>query len=229
MKVTIVGAGIGGLTLAIALQKRGIEVDIFEATSAFKKVGAGIVLAINAMQVYQRLGLAEQLKERGNCLEKMAITNADLKILAGNELASFRKKYTLSNVAIHRATLHEVLLSELPDVPLYLNKKLKKIEEDVDGLHLEFLDGSKHKSDLVIGADGIHSGVRQCVFPQTKERFAKQLCWRGVVPFKLKKGMDRVMQEAWGNGCRFGIVPIENHQVYWFACANYQESAETGH
>jgi 2-polyprenyl-6-methoxyphenol hydroxylase-like FAD-dependent oxidoreductase len=129
MKVTIIGAGIGGLTLAIALQKKGIEVEIFEAASAFGKVGAGIVLAINAMQIYERLGLAQELKIRGNCLEKMAITSSNLNIMVGNEMASFEAKYNLSNVAIHRATLHEVLLSELQQVPLHLNKKLKKVEE----------------------------------------------------------------------------------------------------
>jgi len=226
MKVTIIGAGIGGLTLAIALQKKGIEVEIFEAASAFGKIGAGIVLAINAMQIYERLGLAQELKIRGNCLKKMAITNANLKILAGNELAYFEAKYNLNNVAIHRATLHEILLSELQHVPLHLNKKLKRLEEGAEGIQLEFLDGSTHKADLVVGADGIHSGVRQSIFPQTKERFSKQICWRGVVPFKLEKGMNFTMREAWGAGCRFGIVPIENNQVYWFACASYQKDAK---
>lgn len=226
MKVTIIGAGIGGLTLAIALQKKGIEVEIFEAASAFGKIGAGIVLAINAMQIYERLGLAQELKIRGNCLKEMAITNANLNVMAGNELASFEEKYNLNNIAIHRATLHEILLSELQHVPLYLNKKLKRLEEGVEGIKLEFLDGSTRKADLVVGADGIHSGVRQSIFPQAKERFSKQMCWRGVLPFKLEKGMDFTMREAWGAGRRFGIVPIENNQVYWFACASYQKDAK---
>jgi len=226
MKVTIIGAGIGGLTLAIALQKKGIEVEIFEATSAFKKVGAGIVLAINAMQIYQRLGLAEQLKLKGNCLEKMAITSANLKSLTKNEMAYFEAKYGLNNVAIHRATLHEVLLSELSKIPLHLNKKLKKLEERTEGIQLQFWDGSTHQAEIVIGADGIHSGVRQSIFPQSKERFSKQLCWRAVLPFKLEKGMEYTMREAWGAGRRFGIVPIENNQVYWFACASYQKNAQ---
>ena len=226
MKITIIGAGIGGLTLAIALQKKGIGVEIFEATSAFKKVGAGIVLAINAMQLYQRLGLAEQLKVRGNPLEKMAITTANLNIMTANELAYFEEKYSLNNIAIHRATLHEVLLSELPNVSLHLNKKLKKLEENAAGIQLEFLDGSTHQAAIVIGADGIHSGVRQSIFPQSKERFSKQLCWRGVAPFTLEKGMQATLREAWGAGRRFGIVPIENNQVYWFACASYQKNAQ---
>lgn len=226
MKVSIIGAGIGGLTLAIALQKKGVEVEIFEAASAFGKVGAGIVLAINAMQVYRRLGLDQQLQAKGNCLKKMAITNAQLKIMAGNEMAYFEEKHSLSNVAIHRATLHEVLLSELSNVPLHLNKKLKQLEEGTDGIQLEFVDGSMHKADLVIGADGIHSGVRQSIFPEAKERFAKQLCWRGVLPFKLEKGMEQTMRESWGGDCRFGIVPIEKDQVYWFACVSYQKNAK---
>ncbi|BDS15392.1 FAD-dependent monooxygenase [Aureispira anguillae] len=223
MKVTIVGAGIGGLTLAIALQQKGIEVEIFEATPQFRKVGAGIVLAINAMQIYQRLGLVDPLKKAGNCLKSMAITDMNLKEMASNKLEYFEEKYQLSNVAIHRAALHEVLLSELPNTPLYLNKKLKKLEQVGEKVQLEFEDGTQHETDWVLGADGIHSSVRQAIFPTSKERFAKQICWRGVVEFELKKEDRAKLREAWGYGKRFGIVPIGNNLVYWFACVSYEQ------
>lgn len=226
MKVTIIGAGIGGLTLAIALQQKGVEVEIFEATPEFKKVGAGIALAINAMQVYQRLGLAQELEASGNCLDTMAITDAALNILAKNGMAYFKSHYSLNNVAIHRATLHRILLAQLPKVPLHLNKKLKTLKEHKEGVDLEFWDGTTHRADLVIGADGIHSGVRQAIFPKIQERMAKQVCWRGVVSHDLGDEKRNLMREAWGGDRRFGIVPIEDKQIYWFACISYQNNAD---
>lgn len=224
MKVTIIGAGIGGLTLAIALQKKGIAVEIFEATPEFKKVGAGIVLAINAMQVYQRLNLVDAIKSAGNCLEGMAITNANLSPLGANTLDYFEDQYKLNNIAIHRADLHEVLLNALPNVALHLNKRLKKLTSTEEGVALLFEDGTSYQRSIVIGADGIHSQVRQAIFPTIKERFANQLCWRGVADFKLPQNEVANLKEAWGKGRRFGIVPIGNNRVYWFACVSYQES-----
>lgn len=226
MKVTIVGAGIGGLTLAIALKQKGIEVEIFESTPQFRRVGAGIVLAINAMRVYQRLGLVEKLEAAGKCLSSMAITNANLTSMTTSPLGYFEKKYQLSNVGIHRAALHEILLSELPHIPIHLNKKLKNLQQTKDGALLEFEDGTQHKASVVIGADGIHSAVRKAIFPNSKERFAKQYCWRGVVDFELSQATAYQLREAWGKGRRFGIVPIGQNLVYWFACAKYQTSAQ---
>lgn len=228
MKATIIGAGIGGLTLAIALKKKGIEVEIFEATTEFKRVGAGIVLAINAMQIFDRLGMVNALESAGNVLEGMEITNAKLNALGTTEHQYFESIYKLRNVAIHRATLHEVLLAELgKDVPLYLNKKLKSLEQKNGINYLEFEDGTKHETALLIGADGIHSAVRRAVYPNVKERFAKQWCWRGVLDFALEPAYKQIAREALGRGVRFGIVPIAPKKVYWYACASYKENAHT--
>lgn len=227
MKATIIGAGIGGLTVAIALKRKGVDVELFEATTAFKRVGAGIVLALNAMQIFDRLGMVNALEQAGNILEGMEITNAKLKALGITEHQYFESIYKLRNIAIHRASLHEVLLKELgEDVPLHLNKKLKSLKQK-DGMnYLEFEDGTKYETPLLIGADGIHSAVRRAVFPDTKERLAKQWCWRGVVDFELEPAYKQVAREAVGRGVRFGIVPISQGKVYWYACASYKKNAQ---
>jgi len=226
MKATIIGAGIGGLTTAIALKQRGIEVEIFETASEFKKVGAGIVIAINSMQLYKRLGMAEKILKVGNKLERFEITNAKLKNLTTSDTDYFEKIYSLSNVAIHRADMHDVLLSELVDVPIYMGKNLKSLTQKDGLVDLDFEDGTKHRTNLLIGADGVNSAVRKTVFPESKIRWAKQICWRGITTFDLGKDYKHVAREAWGYDDRFGIVPLGGNKVYWYACAGYKESAK---
>jgi 2-polyprenyl-6-methoxyphenol hydroxylase-like FAD-dependent oxidoreductase len=226
MKVTIIGAGIGGLTTAIALKKRGIEVEIFEAATEFKKVGAGIIIAINSMQLYKRLGMAEKILEAGNKLGRFEITNANLKVLTTSDTDYFGKNYNLSNVAIHRADLHEVLLSELAEIPIYMGKILKNLAQHSGFINLEFEDGTKHQTNLLIGGDGVNSVVRKSIFPESQVRWAKQLCWRGITTFDLGTNYKHGAREAWGHNERFGIVPIGENKVYWYACAGYKESSK---
>ena len=225
MKATIIGGGIGGLTTAIALQQKGIEVEIFEAASEIKEVGAGITLAINAMQIYQRLGMTEKLLNVGNRLDGFQITDNKLKILSYVDISDLEQIYKVGNIAIHRAKLQKILVNELQDCPIHLGKKLKRLDQKDGVVHLEFEDGTFHQTTLLIGADGIHSAVRRSIFPNSKERFAKQICWRGITSFDLGKAYHYIAREAWGLGRRIGIVPIAPGKVYWYACLSYKDSA----
>ncbi len=226
MKATIIGGGIGGLTTAIALQQEGIQVEIFEAAPEFKKVGAGIVIAINSMQLYQRLGMTKKMLKAGNPIKSMEITNAKLGCLKRSDMTYFENIYNLSNVAIHRADLHKILLSKLLGAPMQMGKKLKTLQQKDGLIDLEFEDGTNHQTDLLIGADGVHSAVRRAIFPEAKERSAKQICWRGITNFDLGKEQAHNVREAWGCDERFGIVPIGENQVYWFACAGYKKDSK---
>ncbi|MCH2021952.1 MAG: FAD-dependent monooxygenase [Saprospiraceae bacterium] len=226
MKITIIGGGIGGLTTAIALQQKGIEVEIFEAASEFREVGAGITLAINSMQIYKRMGMLEKIQSHGNKLDGFQITDNKLNILSYVDISDLEKKYKVGNVAIHRAKLQEVLLNELQACPIHLGKKLIKLHQKDGNVHLEFEDGTFHQTKVLIGADGIHSAVRRSIFPNSKERHAKQICWRGITDFDLGEGYHYIAREAWGIGRRIGIVPIAPGKVYWYACLSYKHSAK---
>ncbi len=226
MKATITGGGIGGLTTAIALRQKGIEVEIFEAANEFKMAGSGITLAINAIQIYQRLGLSEKLQQAGNRLDGIQICNQKLKVLSTANISSLNKLYKVQTIAIHRATLHKILLDELKDCPIHMAKQLKTLNQQKGKINLEFEDGTKHQCDLLIGADGIHSVVRRSIFTDTVERYAKQLCWRGIADFDLGKDYHFMAREAWAPGSRIGIVPIGPNTVYWYACKTYRDSAD---
>ena len=227
MKITIVGAGIGGLTTAIALEQKGFEVEIFESFPEMKRIGAGLVLANNAMRVFQRLGLSDLIYKNSNHISSLKLVDEKLAVLTEINLKSFEKKLGVHYAAIHRGTLQEVLLKNLKTTKLHLGKKLIKIVEDKKTIHLHFEDGTIHNTNVLIGADGIHSLVRNHFFQNSEIRIAKQVCWRGVTQMKLPEKFAHEINESWGKGTRFGIVPLADGEVYWFALANYRNDFRT--
>lgn len=222
MKITIIGAGIGGLTTGIALRQKGFQVEIFESFSAMKRLGAGIVLANNAMKVYERLGLAEQIYQASNHISKLKLVDENLKALTQIHLQSFEKKLGVHYSAIHRGNLQNILLKHFPTKDLHLGKRLKHLIEFDQEIQLHFEDGSSHKTNILIGADGINSIIRKHFFPKSKIRNAGQVCWRGVAKINLPQKFNHEINESWGKGTRFGIVPLADGEVYWFALANYK-------
>lgn len=216
MQVAIVGAGIAGLTLAIALKKAGISFRVYEAASEIRPVGAGIAIANNAMQVYRHLGLVAQLNDKGTRISTVRLTDLNLRLLDQTSLISFEQKYQLANIAIHRSDLHQVLLDAVGEEHLQLNKRLQQITSTEAGYILEFTDGTIGQHTFVIGADGLRSKVRQALFGDYPLRDAHQICWRGVLPFELPEGYTHVAVESWGKGKRMGFVELDNRQVYWY-------------
>lgn len=225
IKIDIIGAGIGGLTTAIALQQKGIPVRLFEQAKAIEPVGAGIILGSNAMQVYEKLGLRKQIEQLGNPLSGIQITRPDLTPLSKMNLQYFEQKYKVRQVAIHRAALQQLLVESLPKQVLHLDKQLTQVSTD-DPIALQFSDGTMLRSAALIGADGINSGVRQKAFAENTIRQTQQMCWRGVTEFPLPWSFREEATEAWGRGSRFGFSQIAPGQVYWFAVMDNRPGAE---
>lgn len=222
MNISIIGAGIGGLTTAIALHKRGFKVEIFEAAPEFKKAGSGINLATNAMQVYKQLGLYDAISKNGSYSRSMTVTDGKLNPISALDLSEMEQKFGVKSFAIHRADLHQILLNNLHETPVHLNKKLSRIE-DVNGkVQITFEDGSEYETDILIGADGIHSKVREAVVQTSEIRSAKQVCWRGVTQIKLPENYCNELTEIWAKGKRFGFVHINENDIYWYALADYK-------
>jgi 2-polyprenyl-6-methoxyphenol hydroxylase-like FAD-dependent oxidoreductase len=222
MKTAIIGAGIGGLTTAIALKNKGFEVEIFEASKEFKKAGSGINLAINAMQVFKRLGIYNKISTLGSYTNSMLITDEKHNIITKVNLVNAELEHKTKTYAIHRATLHNILLKELDGVKIHLSKKLKSLSQIKGEVNFAFEDGTSYSSNILIGADGIHSVVRKSIINNTKLRIAKQVCWRGIVKIDIPKKYQTELNELWGKGKRFGFVHINKNEVYWYALANYK-------
>lgn len=223
MTIDIIGAGIGGLTTAIALEQKGFKVRIFEQAETIKPIGAGIILASNAMQVYKSLGLKTLIESQGNSISSMNITKANLKTLSKIDLSYFENKHEVKNIAIHRGVLQRLLIDSLKSAEIYLNHKLKSVVKVNASYTLEFENDKTHNSNIVIGADGLNSVVRQQLFNNNHIRNANQVCWRGVTDFKLPEPYRNELNEAWGNAERFGFVQITKNKVYWYALKSFKK------
>ncbi|MBK8888179.1 MAG: DUF3995 domain-containing protein [Saprospiraceae bacterium] len=218
-EVNIIGAGIGGLTTALTLKQKGFNVKIYESSPEIKPVGAGIILANNAMQVFQKLGLQDKIEKAGNKISYMKITDDQLKLLPVVNLSEYEKKYGVSNVAIHRGELQRILANEIGFENIKLSKRLTKIEKN-ELFKLTFEDNSTIESKIVIGADSIKSVVRNQLFTENTLRNANQNCWRGICEIDLPENYYNELNEAWSKGKRFGFVKISDKKVYWYALTN---------
>lgn len=226
MRLDIIGAGIGGLTTAIALKRKNINARIFEQAEALKPVGAGIILANNAMQVYDRLGLRKEIVDNGHYISSINLTDRQLNPISKTNLKHFEDKYGVQNIAIHRAKLQQILASQVKD-NLTLNHRLQKIEKTDGGLNLEFNNNIKIQSKNIIAADGINSIVRKMIFKTGEIRDAHQICWRGIADFDMPKKYQHELNEAWGLGDRFGFVKIDDSKVYWYALKDSNSNKKT--
>tara|TARA_R110002033_G_scaffold52713_3_gene100248 strand:- start:554 stop:1687 length:1134 start_codon:yes stop_codon:yes gene_type:complete len=225
MNIDIIGAGIGGLTTAIALEQKGIKTRIFEQAEQIKEVGAGIILANNAMQVYEKLGLRKVIEENGNPISSMNITKSNLKPLSKIDLTYFEQKHNTKNIAIHRGKLQQILIDKLKSTEINLDHKLTSIVKNENGYDLNFENGNKIQSSTVLGADGLNSIVRQNIFPNNTIRNANQICWRGITECELPVKFRNELNEAWGKSERFGFVQIAENKVYWYALKSFKKNA----
>lgn len=219
-KIAIVGGGIGGLTLAIALQQKGFPVTVYEAAPKIQPLGAGLTLAANAVKAFINIGISDAVLQVGKILKALRVKDVHGNILTETDSEKINARFGIINsFTIHRADLHEVLIRQLHPGTLLLNKQLKEIEQG-SPITLTFSDGSSATADYVIACDGIHSVVRKKLLPEVKPRFAGYTCWRAVTD-TIPANIDmNETSETWGPGSRFGIVPLSNNRIYWFACLN---------
>ena len=216
MKALIIGGGIAGLTTAIALRQRGFGCQVYEAASAIKPVGAGIMMASNAMHVFDKLNLAEKVIQVSCLIEKANITNEKLAPIQITDFQHVKEKFGYGVYAMHRARLQQVLVEELPSDAVSTGKRFVKLNQQEDKIVAYFEDESTAEGDILIGADGLHSRVRPFVC-NTTLRYGGQTTWRGVASLKLSNQFKSAAYEAWGGKARFGFVEIAQDEVYWYA------------
>jgi len=215
-KALVVGGGIAGLAMARALRGLGTSVEIIERVPAWAPLGAGIVLSVNAMKVLRSLDLREQAEALGRPIREAAISDHMGRALGSTDLGSLQEEFGPS-LAFHRADLHELLLTGVSDVPLRLGTTLRSLETDPERCRVVTSDGQEAEYDLVVGADGVRSQTREILFAGVLPIYAGYTCWRIVV--ECPPGLS-TFTEMWGDGQRFGLVPLTRERLYAFAVAN---------
>lgn len=124
MDIAIIGAGIGGLTTALALKRRNIPFKVYEAAEELKPVGTGIILGINAMQVYHQLQIENKILAAGKKVDSINVTDFKLSPITETLLLPFEQKFGHKSIAIHRAELHHILTDEVGKENIVLNNRL---------------------------------------------------------------------------------------------------------
>ncbi len=222
-KIVIIGGGIAGMATAAGLLKNGIECVVFEAASSFQTVGAGIGLSFNAVRACQQLGMADELKQKGKIIYEAWITDEKGSLLTKIDYSKYLDFFKEASVLIKRYELHETLLQKVGTERIIPGKKVKSFYQHNDGVSLIFEDGDQCEASVVIAADGIHSIFRKFIIPQAVPRFAGYTCWRGLGKLPDSYPHKEVFIESWGCGSRWGIVPLKNDDVYWYAVTRSKE------
>ncbi len=217
MRGIIVGAGIGGLSTAIAMQMRDINVKVFEAATSLNPVGAGILVPPNAMTILDRYNLTQQVRGGGCPIESLIVLDSEGKSISKTPGHYSKNGIVYHTIAIHRGALQKILLSALAPDTVFTDKQCVAVSSGVHGAEATFRDGTKVYGEFLVGADGIHSRVRESIFPDSPLRYSGQTCWRGVSNMTLPPKWLMQLTEVWGAGLRFGFVPIADAQVYWYA------------
>jgi 2-polyprenyl-6-methoxyphenol hydroxylase-like FAD-dependent oxidoreductase len=185
--IAVIGGGIGGMTAALSLLRRGIDVEVYEQAARLEEVGAGIQISANGTRILAALGLEEALREiQVSPLRKEIRHWRTGQVWKWYDLGpSADRRYGAPHVLLHRGDLHDTLIKGIkslkPDA-IHLAKRCVDVRQSGDRVDLRFADGDAAQARFVIGADGIHSQIRAHLFGLGRPEFTGCVAWRAVVP-----------------------------------------------
>lgn len=221
-RILIAGGGIGGLTAALALLRRGFEVEVHEQAQVLREVGAGVQISPNGARVLFELGVGEAVaaissETRG---KEIRLWNSGEAWPIADVLAEAKQRYGYPYFTVYRPDLLaalEAALRQAAPGALRLGHKVEGFEEG-EGVRLRFADGTTASGDVLIGADGIHSVVRRQLWGEPAARFTGLLAWRGVIPMgRLPAHMDRPVGSNWvGPGRHVVHYPLRRGELMNF-------------
>lgn len=228
-RIAVVGAGIGGLTLAIALRRYGIGVDVYEQTAELREVGAAVALSANATRFFEQFGLGSQLAAHGSDVAALIYRDGRTGRLIGRHEVgpAYRERFGAPYVGIHRADLQAALSAAAGLDHIHLRKRLVDIDDRGARAVLRFDDGSSADADLVIGADGARSFVRSWMLGYDDALYSGCSGFRGIVPVERVPGLpDPAALQFWMGpgghllhypmgGGHINFLLVERHPTPW--------------
>jgi salicylate hydroxylase len=198
--IAVVGAGIGGLTAAVALRQAGFEVDVYEQAPELTEVGGGINMGPNAARILYRLGLGDALDRDG---VRPATTHQrrwqDGRTLQRAPLnPRCEELYGAPHLTVHRRDLLAIIASGFPAERLHLGHRFVELRDHGDRIEACFDNGSRVTAGVLVGADGIHSGVRAALLGEEAPRFAGCVAYRGLVPVERLADLELAVEsQSW--------------------------------
>jgi salicylate hydroxylase len=222
MRILISGGGIGGITAALALLKRGFDVEVYEQAGELKEVGAGLQLSANGNRVLYELGLGEALQQlacEAKAKEIRLWNTGDTWKLFDLGAVSV-ERYGFPYFTVYRPdllTALEAAVRALKPDAIHLKSRSTGFEQDAGGVTL-LLEHGRARGDVLIGADGVHSNIRQGLFGADKPEFTGLMAWRGVIPMaKLPAHLHHLVGTNWvGPGGHIVHYPLRAGQLMNF-------------
>ena len=222
-RVLIAGGGIGGLTAALALLRRGFDVEVYEQAPELREVGAGVQISANGTRVLHALGVGEELaalscQASGKQVRLWSTGQAWTLFDLGEESV---RQYGFPYLTAYRPDLMAVLVAavrrERPDA-LRLGQRVAGVAQDTGAAVLQTEDGREVVGDVVVGADGIHSRIRDALFGKDQPCFTGQVAWRGVIPMdRLPRHLTRWVGTNWiGPGRHVVHYPLRRGELMNF-------------
>lgn len=218
--VAVIGAGIGGLTAAVALRAKGIDVEVFESAPAPRRTGTALGLASNATKVLRSLGI--DLTADACC---RALGHFDLRTARGTLIravpgAAITAETGHPFVSIHRNELIRTLRAAAADVPIRYGAEVVEVSIQRGGARARCADGTEVGAAALIGADGFGSAVRSAVAGEQPPNEYGYVCWLATVPFSDPFMSPGYTGHYWGRGQRFGLIDIGDGMTYWWGTKN---------
>lgn len=216
-QIAVIGAGIGGLTAAIALCDSGFQVTIYEQSSTLTEIGAGIGVPPNACKVMRQLGLLDQLEAVGVAdtygSYRHARTGTEMRL---TDFTKAREQYGAPQLRLHRWDLQQILadgLSRRASDNIKLGHRLEGVDARSNGVDLAFANGDTARAQIVIAADGIRSKVRQALFNGDAPAFTGFVAYRGLVPIEDIERDMRVDTSSFDGGLMIRNYLVRRHSL----------------
>ena len=227
LSIAIVGAGLGGLTAASTLRQAGFDVQVYEQAARFTRLGAGIQMMPNSMKVLRRIGVEAQVRstsfEPYSHLNRQWDTGEVMR-----ELPMPESLFDAPYLCMHRGDLHEALAAALPGEIVHRGKTLVGLDERLGRVTLSFDDGSRAEADAVVGADGVHSIVREIIVGPDAPIHKGRIAYRAVFPSALMGGHDvgRSRTKWWGSDRHIVIYYTRRDRSEVYFVTSVPEPAE---
>ena len=217
----VIGGGIGGLTTAIALRRAGLKAQVYEQAPELTEIGAGLSLWANATKALTQLGLGDQLGSIATPLQVLESRAPDGRVLHHAELSVVDRKFGHFSYAMHRGELFQLLLNDVPQTDVFTNSRFRRLSRNGDRPVACFESGLEVAADVLIGADGLFSGVRHELAAGAAPDFAGYATWRGIAEIERPRRWPAMaLVRTVGRGEYFGVGEISPGRYLWYATKN---------
>jgi len=227
-RALVIGAGIGGLTAAIALKRNGWDVSVCERAPELREVGAGLTLWTNAVKVLRKLGVGEAVESVAAPIQTSELRSWRGKLLVRADFGALGDRLGAPSIGIHRADLQAKLADALGREHIQYGMTCVAFNRDEKGANALFAEGDDIRGQILVGADGIKSLVRNQLLGPEQPRYAGYTAWRGVAMIDRPEVPVGVTVLAMGRGSQVGMLPIGGGRTYWFASANVPPEGVAG-